>query len=54
MKYSIVTVCHSCPKETYNYPRVTYTYSDPKVTHSNPTHLPLPPPTSPGPNLAID
>ena len=47
---------HSCPKVTYSYPRVTYinpkvTYNDPKVTHSDPTHLPLPPPASPGHNL---
>ena len=43
---------------TYTYPRVTYsdpkmTYSDPRVTHSDPTHLPLSPPTSPGPQLDI-
>ena len=36
---------------TYSDPKVTY--SDPKVTHSEPTHLPLPPPASPGHNLAI-
>ena len=51
-------VTHSYPKVTYSYPRVTYsdpkvTYSDPKVTHIDPTHLPLPPPTSPGHHLAI-
>ena len=39
------------PKVTYSYPRVTY--SDPKVTQSDPTHLPLPPPTSPGQDQAI-
>ena len=43
---------------TYSYPRVTYsdpkvTYSDSKVTHSDPTHLPLPPPTSPEPDQEI-
>ena len=48
----------SYPRVTYSYPNVNYsglkvTYSDPKVTHSDPTHLPLPPPTSPGHNLAI-
>ena len=32
-------------------PRVAF--SDPKVTHSDPTHLPLPPPTSPAMHLAI-
>ena len=37
---------------TYSYPRVAY--SDPKVTHSDPTHLPFPPPASPGHCLAID
>ena len=46
------------PKSTSSYPRVTYsdpkvTYSDPKVTHNDPTHLPLPPPTSPGHHQAI-
>ena len=46
------------PKVIYSYPKVTYTdpkvtYSDPKVTHSDPTHLPLPPPTSLDPYLAI-
>ena len=35
----------------YSYPKVTY--SDPKVTHSDPTHLPLPPPTSSAPHMAI-
>ena len=45
-------------KIAYSYPRVTYSdpkvnYSDPKVTHSDPTHLPLPPPTSPGHCLTI-
>ena len=49
---------YSDPKMTYSYPKVTYsdpkvTYSDPKVTHSDPTHLPLPPPASPGHSLAI-
>ena len=29
------------------------TYSDPKVTHNDPTHLPLPPLTSPGHSLTI-
>ena len=48
----------SYPKVTYSYPRVTFsdpnvTYSDPKVTHSDPTHLPLPPPASHEPDLAI-
>ena len=42
---------HSCPKVACSYPRVTYSY--PKVTHSDPTHLPLPPPTSPKHHLAI-
>ena len=46
-------VTYSYPKVTYGYPRVTYSdpkvsYSASKVTHSDPTHLPLPPPTSPG------
>ena len=50
--------CHSYPKATHSYPRVTYsdpkvTYSDPRVTQSDPTPLPLPPPTSPEPHLAI-
>ena len=45
-------VTYSCPKVTYSYPRVTYsdpkfTHSDLKFTHSDPTHIPLPPPTSP-------
>ena len=44
-------VTFSDPKMTYSYPKVTY--SDPKVTHSDPTHLPLPPPASPKPHLAI-
>ena len=53
-----VCLAYSYPKVTYSYPRVTYsdtkvTYSDPKVTHSDPTHLPLPPPTSPGYFLLI-
>ena len=42
---------YSDPKVTYSDPMVTH--SDPKVTHSDPTHLPLPPPTSPGHHLAI-
>ena len=51
-------IAYSYPKVTYSYPRVTYsdpkvTYSDPKVTHSDPTHLPLPPPASPGYFLLI-
>ena len=37
---------------TYSYPEVTY--SNPKVTHSVPTHLPLPPPTSPGLGLSFE
>ena len=58
MTFSYPKVTHSNPRVTYSYPRVTYsddkvTYSDPKVTHSDPTHLPLPPPASPGQNLAI-
>ena len=32
-------------------PKVTH--SDPKVTHSDPTHLPFPPPASPGSLFAI-
>ena len=40
-----------CPKVTYSDPKVTY--SDPTVTHNDHTHLPLPPPTSPEPHLAI-
>ena len=51
-------VTYSDHKETYSDLKVTYshsdpkvTYSDPKVTHSNPTHLPLPPPASPGQHL---
>ena len=46
-------VTHSDPRVTFNDPKMIYsdpkvTYSDPKVTYSDPTHLPLPPPTSPG------
>ena len=44
-------VTYSHPKVTYSYPKVTY--SDPKVTHSDLTHLPLPPPASPGHHLPI-
>ena len=36
---------------TYSDPKVTY--SDLEVTHNDPTNLPLPPPTSPEPHLAI-
>ena len=39
-------------KIAYGYPKKV-TYSDPKVTHIDPTHLPLPPPTSPCHCLAI-
>ena len=54
----IEKIAYSYPKMTYSYPRVTYnglkvTISEPNVTHSDPTHLPLPPPTSPGQHLAI-
>ena len=42
-------IASSYPKVTNSYPRVTY--SDPKMTYSDPTHLPLPPPTSPEPDL---
>ena len=38
---------------TYSGPKAKITYSDPKVTHSDPSHLPLPPPASPGPHQAI-
>ena len=36
-------------------PNVTLkvTFSDPMVTNSDPTHLPLPPPISPGQHLTI-
>ena len=51
LKYSDPKVTYSYPKVTYSDPRVTY--SDPKVTYRDPTHLPLPPPASPGPLLAI-
>ena len=36
---------YSDPKMTYSYPKVIYSYL--RVTYSDPTHLPLPPPTSP-------
>ena len=36
---------------TYSDHKVTQ--SDPKVTHNDPTHLPLPPPVSPGQDQAI-
>ena len=49
--YSSPKVSHNYPKVTYSYPKVTY--SDPRLTHSDPIHLPLPPPTSPEPYLAI-
>ena len=54
----IEKIAYSYPKVTYSYPIVTYidpkvTYSDLKMTHSDPTHLPLPPPASPGSLLAI-
>ena len=39
-------------KIAYGYPKKV-TYSDPKVTHIDPTHLPLPPHTSPDPDQAI-
>ena len=39
------------PMVTYSHPKMTYSYA--KVTHSDPTHLPLPPPASPEPDLAI-
>ena len=45
------SLAYSSPKVIYSYPEVTY--SDPKVTFSDPTHLPLPPPASPGHSLAI-
>ena len=56
--YYLFNITVNYPKMTYSYPKVTYrdpkvTYSDPKVAHSDPTHLPLPPPTSPGQHLAI-
>ena len=58
MTYSDPMVTYSHPKMTYSYPKVTY--SDPKmtlselqVTHSDPIPLPIPPPASPGYNLAI-
>ena len=56
--YILPKVTYSYPKVTYSYLMVTYsdlkvTYSDPKVTHSDHTHLPLPPPASPGSLLAI-
>ena len=44
-------VTYSCPWVTYSDPKLTY--SVPKVTHSDPTHLPLPPPASPGQHQAI-
>ena len=44
-------IAYSYPKVTYSYPRVTF--SDHKVTLIDPTHLPLPPPTSPESHLAI-
>ena len=47
----IEKTAYSSPKVIYSYPEVTY--SDPKVTFSDPTHLPLPPPASPGHSLAI-